>query len=435
MKYARFLSAALLISALSITALGIHAQDAAPVATAEAAAAAQPFTLINLNDTNSEALMAIPGMTDRMTDEFGEYAPYISILQFRQEIGKYVDEAQVAAYEQYIYVPVQANDSDAATLQQIPGVTADIADKLIAARPYADANAFVEALGQYLNPEQAAYGANYVEGYVKPFTLINLNATTEEELISIPNMTDRMIGEFEEYVPFVSILQFREEIGKYIDEADVAAYEQYIYVPVQANDSDAATLQQIPGVTADIADALIAARPYADANAFVEALGQYLTPAQVEYGANYVEGYIKPADASATAEPTVEAAAQAFTLLNLNNVTSDQLLTAIPDMSNRMTREFAEYVPYVSILQFRQEIGKYVGEDQVKVYEQYVYVPVQINDADSATLQQIPGVTADIADKLIAARPYADNAAFVTALGQYLTPDQAAYAANYLEAN
>src|SRR5215813_3568963 len=54
--------------------------------------------------------------------------------------------------------------------------------------------------------------------------------------------------------------------------------------------------------------------------------------------------------------------------LNLNNVTGDQLLATIPNFPNRMVREFQEYRPYVSIQQFRREIGKYVGDAQVAEY-------------------------------------------------------------------
>src|SRR4051794_34794526 len=53
---------------------------------------------LNLNAASNEQFAAIPGVTDRMLDEFNEYKPYASILEFRQEIGKYVDETQVAAW-------------------------------------------------------------------------------------------------------------------------------------------------------------------------------------------------------------------------------------------------------------------------------------------------------------------------------------------------
>lgn len=80
------------------------------------------------------------------------------------------------------------------------------------------------------------------------------------------------------------------------------------------------------------------------------------------------------------------------TKLNLNTVTSDELLATIPGFGNRMVREFQEYRPYISIQQFRQEIGKYVDDAQITEYEKYVYVPIAVNDSDSATLQQIPGL-------------------------------------------
>src|SRR5215510_881236 len=81
-----------------------------------------------------------------------------------------------------------------------------------------------------------------------------------------------------------------------------------------------------------------------------------------------------------------------ITKLNLNTVTGDELLATIPGFPNRMVREFQEYRPYVSIQQFRREIGKYVGDSQVAEYENYVFVPISINDSDSETLRQIPGL-------------------------------------------
>src|SRR5215210_3580457 len=89
---------------------------------------------LNLNTaTEDEFLAAVPGLGERMVDEFLEYRPYVSIEQFREEIGEYVDAAQVAAYEKYVYVPISINDSDAATLQQIPGLSEEEAEALIAA--------------------------------------------------------------------------------------------------------------------------------------------------------------------------------------------------------------------------------------------------------------------------------------------------------------
>jgi DNA uptake protein ComE-like DNA-binding protein len=128
-----------------------------------AAEAATAVVKLNLNTATGEEFRTIPDVGDRMVREFEEYRPYVSILQFRKEIGKYVDEAQVAAYEEYVYVPIVPNEADAATLQQIPGVTAEIADELIAGRPYESNAAFLEALAGHVTPEQLAIGESYLE--------------------------------------------------------------------------------------------------------------------------------------------------------------------------------------------------------------------------------------------------------------------------------
>lgn len=124
--------------------------------------------------------------------------------------------------------------------------------------------------------------------------------------------------------------------------------------------------------------------------------------------------------------------ATSTTKFNLNTVTPEQILT-IPNAGNRMVREFQEYRPYVSIQQFRKEIGKYVDQAQIADYEKYVYVPVNPNEADAATLQQLPGVDATVAADLVAGRPYASNDAFLQKLATHVSAKQAASAGAYLE--
>jgi radical SAM superfamily enzyme with C-terminal helix-hairpin-helix motif len=119
--------------------------------------------------------------------------------------------------------------------------------------------------------------------------------------------------------------------------------------------------------------------------------------------------------------------------INLNNMTEDQLMSTIPDFSSRMVREFFEYQPYVSIQQFRREIGKYVDEAQVSAYEQYVFVPVSVDESDAETLQQIPGLDESIAAELMDGRPYGSNEAFLAKLAEYLSAEQTAVAASYLQ--
>ena len=108
---------------------------------------------LNLNDATTEEFKTIPGMTDRMVREFDEYRPYASIQQFRREIGKYVSEDIVAGYEQYVFVPVDPNNSDAETMMQIPGIDASVVEEIVAGRPYVSPDAFLEAIAPMLSEE------------------------------------------------------------------------------------------------------------------------------------------------------------------------------------------------------------------------------------------------------------------------------------------
>lgn len=134
-----------------------------------------------------------------------------------------------------------------------------------------------------------------------------------------------------------------------------------------------------------------------------------------------------PSNSANISSETTSSAAK----LNLNTASADDFLT-IPDVGNRMVREFMEYRPYVSIQQFRREIGKYVDEAQVAEYEKYVYVPIAINDSDAATLQQIPGLDATEAAELIAGRPYASTDAFLAKAAEYVSEAELSAAKSYL---
>ena len=122
-----------------------------------------------------------------------------------------------------------------------------------------------------------------------------------------------------------------------------------------------------------------------------------------------------------------------ITKINLNTASSDEFLAAIPGLGNRMVREFEEYRPYISIRQFRQEIGKYVDDAQVADYEKFVYVPITINDSDSETLQQIPGLDASETQALMAGRPYGTVDDFLSRLSEFISAQELEIAKTYLE--
>jgi DNA uptake protein ComE-like DNA-binding protein len=122
------------------------------------------FVPFNLNTTPEADFKQIPGVGDKMAHEFEEYRPYTSVAQFRKEIGEYVDEAQVEYYLNYVFVPVE------------------------------------------------------------------LNTASKEDIKALPGVGDRMTNEFEEYRPYTSMEQFRKEIGKYVDDKELARLERLVYL-------------------------------------------------------------------------------------------------------------------------------------------------------------------------------------------------------------
>jgi DNA uptake protein ComE-like DNA-binding protein len=120
---------------------------------------------LNLNTASANDFLAnVPGIGNKMVHEFEEYRPYKSVQQFRREMGKYVKPEQIAEYEKYVYVPIAMNDSDALTLQQIPGLDETEAQALIAGRPYASQDAFLARLSEKISASELAVAKTYLGG-------------------------------------------------------------------------------------------------------------------------------------------------------------------------------------------------------------------------------------------------------------------------------
>ena len=116
---------------------------------------------------------------------------------------------------------VDPNTATPAELAAVPGLDSASVATLLARRPFPDMLAVDRALGS-LSPDQRK--AVYAHLW-KP---INLNTAKKEEILLIPGVGPRMQHEFEEYRPYRSIEQFRREIGKYVDEQEVARLEMYV---------------------------------------------------------------------------------------------------------------------------------------------------------------------------------------------------------------
>lgn len=118
-------------------------------------------------------------------------------------------------------------DPDTATREEllaVPGLDATTVDALIAGRPYADMLEVDELLATALDESERE------AVYVHLFKPLDLDTATAAEILLIPGVGDRMRHEFEEYRPYTSIEQFRREIGKYVDDEEVARLERYVTI-------------------------------------------------------------------------------------------------------------------------------------------------------------------------------------------------------------
>ncbi len=119
--------------------------------------------------------------------------------------------------------------------------------------------------------------------------------------------------------------------------------------------------------------------------------------------------------------------------INLNDMTEEQLLTTIPGLSEHMVHEFFYHRPYLSVLQFRRDVGAHIDDEQLAFYEQFLFVPGDVNESDSETLKQIPGFDEHAAEAFMAARSYASQEELLGALASFVDADQLEPAALFIE--
>ena len=121
---------------------------------------------------------------------------------------------------------VDANLVTEANLAKLPNMNAALAKAVLAKRPFKSIKDLDAALSSLTKEQRTAL-------YGKLFVPINLNTAADEEILLIPGIGNRMLREFKEYRPYAGLAQFHREIGKYVDNTELARLEQYVFVPVQ----------------------------------------------------------------------------------------------------------------------------------------------------------------------------------------------------------
>lgn len=182
---------------------------------------------------------------------------------------------------------VDPNSASEQELTALPQVTPAIVKSLLDKRPFASQTEFNTFLtGQGLKPEQLT------EIYGKTFVHLNLNTTTDAEILMIPNIGKRMVIEFKEYRPYKSLAQWRREIGKYFpnNAQEVARMEKYVFVPVNLNTATDEDILSIPGTGPRMLREFKEYRPYKSIEQWRREIGKYFpnNPKEVPRMERYV---------------------------------------------------------------------------------------------------------------------------------------------------
>ena len=116
---------------------------------------------------------------------------------------------------------VDPNTAARTDLAGISGMSDSLAGAVIAARPYTS----MVAVDKVLAPLSESVRDSV---YTRLWIPLDLNKATDQEILLIPGVGPKMLHEFKEYRPWTSLEQFRREIGKYVDKAELARLETFV---------------------------------------------------------------------------------------------------------------------------------------------------------------------------------------------------------------
>lgn len=176
----------------------------------------------NPNRASSEELQALSNIDRQLADNIIDNRPFLGILELDDLLGETLSKEQRSELYQKLFVPINLNIASREEILLVPGVGSKMAHEFEEYRPYKALAQFHREIGKYVDDEEVARLAQFV------FVPINLNEASDEAILSIPGVGNRMLHEFKEYRPYSNIEQFRREISKYVDDKEVERLERYM---------------------------------------------------------------------------------------------------------------------------------------------------------------------------------------------------------------
>jgi DNA uptake protein ComE-like DNA-binding protein len=178
--------------------------------------------VLNPNLAGEEELLALPHLNETLVKTILDQRPFLTMTDLHAALGEALSEEQAAELYARLFIPINLNTATREEILLVPGVGARMAHEFEEYRPYRAIAQFRREMGKYVDDDEVARLEQYV------FVPINLNTASDEAILSIPGVGNRMLREFKEYRPYKNIEQFRREIGKYVDDKEVARLERYV---------------------------------------------------------------------------------------------------------------------------------------------------------------------------------------------------------------
>jgi len=178
--------------------------------------------VLNPNRSGEEELAALPHLNTELASKIVEGRMYLNMLDLDALLSESLSEEQREELYAVLFIPLNLNTASKEEILLIPGVGDRMAHEFDEYRPYVKLAQFHREIDKYVDDDELARLEQYV------FVPINLNTASDEDILTIPGLGDRMLREFKEYRPYTDIEQFRREIGKYVSEEEVARFERYV---------------------------------------------------------------------------------------------------------------------------------------------------------------------------------------------------------------
>jgi DNA uptake protein ComE-like DNA-binding protein len=182
--------------------------------------------ILDPNAVSEKELLGLPHMTPALVKDLIGKRPFMSATELHAFLtAQKMTADQTTEFYRKAFVHVNLNTATGEEILLIPGAGKRMAREFAEYRPWKTWAQFDKEISKYVGQDET----NRLKQYV--FIPINLNTASDDDILTIPGVGKRMLGEFKEYRPWKTKAQFDKEIGKYVDAKETARLWRYVVIP------------------------------------------------------------------------------------------------------------------------------------------------------------------------------------------------------------